>query len=96
MIDYRSGDILTEEAEAIAFKIMFLEFTNSKCRKNKGFCDQKFQNIFLYVYIINTVNCVRVMGGGIAHQFKHAFPVNFEAYAVACKQEEVRYPWAVA
>jgi hypothetical protein len=35
-------------------------------------------------------NCVRVMGRGIAHQFKHAFPANFEAYAVSCKQEEVR------
>ncbi|WP_133510605.1 type II toxin-antitoxin system antitoxin DNA ADP-ribosyl glycohydrolase DarG [Candidatus Thiosymbion oneisti] len=56
MIEYKTGDILTEDAEAI----------------------------------INTVNCVGVMGRGISLQFKKAFPENFQAYAAACKREEVR------
>ena len=56
MIEYKTGNILTEDAEAI----------------------------------INTVNCVGVMGRGIALQFKKAFPKNFKAYAAACKREEVK------
>ncbi len=40
--------------------------------------------------IINTVNCVGVMGKGIALQFKQAFPANYEAYRVACEHGEVR------
>jgi len=56
MIEYKTGDILTEDAEAI----------------------------------VNTVNCVGVMGRGIALQFKNAFPANFKAYAAACKREEVQ------
>jgi len=40
--------------------------------------------------LVNTVNCVGVMGKGIALQFKKAFPENFEAYAAACRREEVR------
>lgn len=40
--------------------------------------------------VVNTVNCVGVMGRGIALQFKNAFPENFKAYAAACKREEVR------
>lgn len=56
MIEYKSGDILKENAEAL----------------------------------INTVNCVGVMGRGIALQFKNAFPENFKAYAKACKQGEVQ------
>jgi O-acetyl-ADP-ribose deacetylase (regulator of RNase III)/uncharacterized protein YwgA len=56
MIQYKTGDILREDAEAI----------------------------------INTVNCVGVMGRGIALQFKNAFPQNFKAYAAACKKNEVQ------
>src|SRR5262245_29299831 len=56
MIEYRSGDIVRENAEAL----------------------------------VNTVNCVGVMGRGIALQFKNAFPENFRAYAAACKREEVQ------
>ncbi len=40
--------------------------------------------------IVNTVNCVGVMGRGIALQFKKAWPENFKAYAVACKKYEVQ------
>ncbi len=40
--------------------------------------------------LVNTVNCVGVMGRGIALQFKKAFPQNFKAYATACKNEEVQ------
>ncbi len=40
--------------------------------------------------IINTVNCVGVMGKGIALQFKQAFPANYEAYRRACEAGEVR------
>lgn len=56
MIEYKSGDILKEDAEAL----------------------------------INTVNCVGVMGRGIALQFKKVFPENFKNYAAACKQEVVQ------
>lgn len=40
--------------------------------------------------LVNTVNCVGVMGKGIALQFKQAFPENFKAYAKACKNGEVK------
>lgn len=40
--------------------------------------------------LVNTVNCVGVMGRGIALQFKKAFPENFKVYAEACKKEEVQ------
>jgi O-acetyl-ADP-ribose deacetylase (regulator of RNase III) len=56
MIEYKHGDILRENTEAI----------------------------------INTVNCVGVMGRGIALQYKNAFPENFKAYAIACKNKEVK------
>ena len=56
MIEYRSGDILKGDAEAL----------------------------------VNTVNCVGIMGRGIALQFKNAFPENFKAYAAACQREEVQ------
>ncbi|MBF0180956.1 MAG: macro domain-containing protein [Magnetococcales bacterium] len=39
--------------------------------------------------IVNTVNCVGVMGRGIALQFKNAYPDNFKAYEAACKRHEV-------
>ena len=56
MIEYKTGDLLAENAEAIT----------------------------------NTVNCVGVMGRGIALQFKQQFPENFKAYAAACKRGEVQ------
>ncbi len=56
MIEYKTGDILAEDAEVI----------------------------------VNTVNCVGVMGRGIALQFKNAFPENFRDYAAACKRGEVQ------
>ncbi len=34
--------------------------------------------------LVNTVNCVGIMGRGIALQFKELFPENFKAYAAAC------------
>ena len=40
--------------------------------------------------LVNTVNCVGVMGRGIAVQFKKMFPENFAAYAAACKRKEVQ------
>lgn len=39
--------------------------------------------------IVNTVNCVGIMGRGIALQFKNAYPDNFKAYEAACKRQEV-------
>lgn len=39
--------------------------------------------------IVNTVNTVGVMGKGIALQFKKAYPNNYKAYSVACKNNEV-------
>ena len=56
MIEYRIGDVLAEEADAL----------------------------------VNTVNCVGVMGRGIALQFKRAFPENFEAYAARCRRKEMQ------
>lgn len=56
MIEYKKGDILAEDAEAI----------------------------------VNTVNCVGIMGRGIALQFKNAYPENFNAYAAACNRQEVQ------
>lgn len=56
MIEYKAGDILNEQVEAL----------------------------------VNTVNCVGVMGRGIALQFKNAFPENYKAYSQACKREEVQ------
>ena len=56
MIEFKSGDILRDDAEAL----------------------------------VNTVNCVGVMGRGIALQFKDAFPDNFKAYAEACRQGAVQ------
>lgn len=40
--------------------------------------------------LVNTVNCVGIMGRGIALQFRKAFPENFHTYAEACKRGEVR------
>ena len=56
MIEYKTGDILRENTEAL----------------------------------VNTVNCVGVMGRGIALQFKKAFPENFEAYDSACQRQDVQ------
>lgn len=39
--------------------------------------------------IVNTVNCVGVMGKGLALQFKRAYPANFQAYASACRAGQV-------
>lgn len=40
--------------------------------------------------LVNTVNCVGVMGKGVALQFKKAFPENFKAYSHACQKEQVQ------
>ena len=56
MIEYKKGDILREDVEAL----------------------------------VNTVNCVGIIGRGIALQFKNAFPENFRAYAAACERNEVQ------
>lgn len=40
--------------------------------------------------LVNSVNCVGVMGRGIALQFRKAWPDNFRAYEAACRQREVQ------
>lgn len=40
--------------------------------------------------LVNTVNCVGVMGKGIALQFKQAFPANFAQYERACRNDEMK------
>jgi O-acetyl-ADP-ribose deacetylase (regulator of RNase III) len=40
--------------------------------------------------IVNTVNCVGIMGRGIALQFKNAYPANFKSYKAACDAERVQ------
>lgn len=39
--------------------------------------------------LVNTVNCVGIMGKGIALQFKKAYPQNYLAYKKACTRKEV-------
>jgi len=41
--------------------------------------------------LVSTVNCVGVMGRGIALEFKKTFPENYKSYSLACKRGEV-YP----
>lgn len=40
--------------------------------------------------LVNTVNCVGVMGRGIALQFRKAFPENFDAYKTVCSRGELQ------
>ncbi|MFW6248762.1 MAG: macro domain-containing protein [Bacteroidota bacterium] len=40
--------------------------------------------------IINTVNTVGVMGKGIALQFKDKFPLNYNAYRIACENDKLQ------
>lgn len=40
--------------------------------------------------LVNAVNCVGVMGKGIALQFKQTFPDNFKHYQKACNNEQVK------
>ena len=40
--------------------------------------------------IVNTVNCVGIMGRGLALQFKNKFPQNFKEYQLACTNKEVQ------
>jgi O-acetyl-ADP-ribose deacetylase (regulator of RNase III)/uncharacterized protein YwgA len=40
--------------------------------------------------LVNTVNCVGVMGKGIALEFKRRFPAMFEDYMRRCERKEVR------
>ena len=40
--------------------------------------------------LVNTVNCVGVMGRGIALQFRKAFPENFKLYKSVCDAEQLK------
>jgi O-acetyl-ADP-ribose deacetylase (regulator of RNase III) len=40
--------------------------------------------------LVNPVNCVGIMGKGIALQFKEKFPDNFREYAQACRRKRVQ------
>ena len=39
--------------------------------------------------LVNPVNCVGIMGRGLALKFKKRFPSNFHEYAVACQRREI-------
>lgn len=39
--------------------------------------------------LVNAVNCVGVMGAGVALAFERRFPENFRAYAAACRRNAV-------
>ncbi len=56
--------------------------TITPCQGNLLACDAEA--------LVNTVNCVGVMGKGIALAFKKAYPENFTAYAQACRRGDVR------
>lgn len=40
--------------------------------------------------LVNTVNCVGVMGKGVAQKFKEKYPAMFEDYVARCARKEVR------
>ena len=40
--------------------------------------------------VVNPVNCVGVMGAGLAQQFRSRYRKNYLAYRSACKRKEVR------
>jgi len=40
--------------------------------------------------LVNTVNCVGIMGKGVALEFKKRFPANFKDYAARCERKQVR------
>jgi O-acetyl-ADP-ribose deacetylase (regulator of RNase III) len=40
--------------------------------------------------LVNTVNCVGVMGRGVALRFKQAFPTNYREYRAVCDRRELR------
>src|SRR5437016_14211442 len=40
--------------------------------------------------LVNTVNCVGIMGRGVALQFRKAFPRNYEIYKAACDRKQLR------
>jgi O-acetyl-ADP-ribose deacetylase (regulator of RNase III)/uncharacterized protein YwgA len=40
--------------------------------------------------LVNTVNCVGVMGKGVAQKFKQLFPIMFEDYVKRCARREVK------
>ena len=46
---------------------------------------------------VNTVNCVGIMGKGVAQEFKKRYPAMFEDYAERCERKQVRlgepYPY---
>ena len=39
--------------------------------------------------LVNPVNCVGVMGRGLALKFKQRFPSNFHEYVIACQRGEI-------
>jgi len=43
-----------------------------------------------YQTLVNTVNCVGIMGKGIALEFKHKYPEMFRDYEERCKQGKVK------
>ena len=40
--------------------------------------------------LVDAVNCVGVMGKGIALQFKKAFPENFKSYKSVCDRKDLQ------
>jgi O-acetyl-ADP-ribose deacetylase (regulator of RNase III)/uncharacterized protein YwgA len=40
--------------------------------------------------LVNTVNCVGVMGKGLAKEFKDRFPIMFKQYQQACRRKKIR------
>jgi O-acetyl-ADP-ribose deacetylase (regulator of RNase III) len=40
--------------------------------------------------LVNTVNCVGIMGRGVALQFRKAFPDNYKAYRAVCDRSELK------
>ena len=50
---------------------------------------QNASHIFTWS-VMNTVNCVGIMGKGIALEFKEHFPEMFDDYVKRCERKEVK------
>lgn len=57
--------------------------------KKTNILDSKMQTI------VNPVNCVGVMGAGLALAYRRKYPFMYQAYRVACKRGELKIgkPW---
>jgi len=49
-----------------------------------------FEKAYVVDALVNPVNCVGVMGKGLAKEFKERFPENFKVYKMLCENKELK------